>query len=320
MIASLPQLRFAVGRVVSTRRSARRPLLVLALLGSLAGCARLGPLGPGLDGALWRDARGLASGDLGGPGPLQVEAVGISVSGRRSSFDAALYRPEGEAGPLPAVVFLPGYLAPEDQYEGYARALASHGILTAVHARFSPFVSDQEMVDAASEMADWLVADQAADPKRLGIAGHSMGGKAAVLAAAADPRFRAVVSIDPDDRGELPVDGALARLGAPLLLIGAEAAWKAADICASRDHNYERFFETAPPGTLELTLLGADHVQLMDDPDAFGLGLCRSGSADSRTVRVVARRAVVSFFLTELAGEPAQPLDLSGIGRIETRS
>jgi dipeptidyl aminopeptidase/acylaminoacyl peptidase len=42
-------------------------------------------------------------------------------------------------------------------------------------------------------MADWLVKAQGADPKRVGIAGHSMGGKDAVLAAAQYGGFASVV-------------------------------------------------------------------------------------------------------------------------------
>lgn len=310
-------LRFAIRRRASRGRIGLFWLLLaLGALGLATGCARLGPLGPGLESALWRDAQFLATGDLGGPGPLAVDGVGLEVRRGNAHFRAALYRPVELAGPLPAVVFLPGYLAPEDQYESYARSLASRGFLAAVHARFPAFVTDREMVDAATDVADWLVADESADPGRLGIAGHSMGGKAAVLATAADSRFRAAVSIDPDDRGEMPVDDALARLEVPLLLVGAEDAWKAADICANRDHDYRHFFAKAPPGTMELSLVGADHVQVMDDPEAFGLGICRCGTADSRTVRVVARRALVAFFLSHLTGSQPPTFDTNGIGRL----
>jgi dienelactone hydrolase len=291
-------------------------VLLAATLGPVAGCARLGPIGPGLDGALWRDAPELAPGDAAGPGPLRVGAGGLSVERGGHRFDVVLYRPMNVSGPLPAVVFLPGYLAPEIQYESYARALASRGFLVAVHGRFPVFVSDDEVADAAGEIADWLIAEQDADPARVGVAGHSMGGKGAVLAADRYPCFGAVVAIDPDDRGEPAIDGALARLESPLLLIGAEVAWKGASICADRDHNYERFFERSPPGTVELTLLGADHVQVMDDPEAFGLGICRSGTADSRSVRTLARRATVLFFQKWLLGAEVPPLGLSGIGRV----
>ena len=59
------------------------------------------------------------------------------------------------------------------------------------------------------------------DLTRLGVAGHSMGGKASIMAALADPRIRAVVAIDPDENGYTPVaHGPIAALKAKLLVIG----------------------------------------------------------------------------------------------------
>jgi hypothetical protein len=130
-----------------------------------------------------------------------------------------------------------------------------------------------------------------------------MGGKDAVLSALVDGRFAAAVAIDPDDGGAPTVaQGPVARLRAPLLLIGAEVGWQAASVCAPKESNYQRFFEWAPVGTIELTLRDADHVQMLDEPDRFGYSICRSGTADSRQVRVTARRAVVGFFVQYLQG------------------
>ena len=52
-------------------------------------------------------------------------------------------------------------------------------------------------------------------------------------------------------------------------------------------------------------LRDADHVQVMDEPDRFGYGICRCGTADSRQVRITARRATVGFFVQHLQGGPA---------------
>jgi hypothetical protein len=90
-------------------------------------------------------------------------------------------------------------------------------------------------------------------------------------------------------------------------LIGAEVAWRASSVCAPLATNYLRFFEQAPTGTVELTLRDADHVQMLDAPDRFGYGICRSGTADSRQVRITARRATVGFFIQHLKGGPALP-------------
>ncbi|MFA6162773.1 MAG: hypothetical protein WC685_05005 [Methylobacter sp.] len=254
------------------------------------------------------DAAGMPKGDLAGPGLQQVDATRVEVLNQGESLEVVLYKPARPQTPAPAIVFLPGRMATDDQYESYARALASRGFVVAVRSWYSLFKSDLELAYDAKVIADWLIQDQGVDPRKIGIAGHSMGGKDAVLAAAQYGGFASVVAIDPDDNGNVSVvHGLLASLKAPLLLIGAEVAWRASSVCAPLATNYLRFFERAPAGTVELTLRDADHVQMLDEPDRFGYGICRSGTADSSQVRITARRATVGFFVQHLQGGPALP-------------
>jgi dienelactone hydrolase len=260
---------------------------------------------PALD-TLAADAIAMTQGDLAGLGPQPVDSSRVEVPDQDESLEVVLYKPAHPQTLAPAVVFLPGRMATDDQYQSYARALASRGFVVAVRTWYSLFRTDLELAYDAKVMADWLVKAQGADPKRVGIAGHSMGGKDAVLAAAQYGGFASVVAIDPDDNGNVSVvHGLLASLKAPLLLIGAEVAWRASSVCAPLATNYLRFFEQAPAGTVELTLRDADHVQMLDEPDRFGYGICRSGTADSRQVRIIARRATIGFFLQHLQGGPA---------------
>jgi dienelactone hydrolase len=254
------------------------------------------------------DAIGMPEGDLAGFGPQSVDSARVEVPDQHESLEVVLYKPARPQTPAPAIVFLPGRMATDDQYQSYARALASRGFVVAVRSWYSLFRTDLELAYDAKVIAGWLVKAQGGDPKRIGIAGHSMGGKDAVLAAAQYGGFASVVAIDPDDNGNVSVvHGQLASLQAPLLLIGAEVAWRASSVCAPLATNYLRFFEQAPAGTVELTLRDADHVQMLDEPDRFGYGICRSGTADSRQVRITARRATVGFFLQHLQGGPALP-------------
>jgi dienelactone hydrolase len=260
---------------------------------------------PALD-TLAADAIAMTQGDLAGLGPQPVDSSRVEVPDQDESLEVVLYKPAHPQTLAPAVVFLPGRMATDDQYQSYARALASRGFVVAVRTWYSLFRTDLELAYDAKVMADWLVKAQGADPKRVGIAGHSMGGKDAVLAAAQYGGFASVVAIDPDDNGNVSVvHGLLASLKVPLLLIGAEVAWRASSVCAPLATNYLRFFEQAPAGTVELTLRDADHVQMLDEPDRFGYGICRSGTADSRQVRIIARRATIGFFLQHLQGGPA---------------
>src|SRR5262249_36732008 len=105
----------------------------------------------------------------------------------------------------------------------------------------------------------------------------------------------------------------------PLLIIGADHAINGRAICGKRETNYERYFEHAPPGTVELELLGADHMQVMDDPDRFGMSICRAGTADSQTVRTLSRRATVAFFEEHLRGAPPTSLQFGEIARVRVK-
>lgn len=287
-------------------RSISRAILFTSLLISEIGCSGFWKQLP-LD-ILANDARGMSNSDLAGPGRHAVSVARLEVTQQDKSLDVVLYKPATRQIPAPAIVFLPGRMATDDQYESYARALATRGFVVAVRSWYSFFRSDLELAHDAKVIADWLIQVQGVDSTKIGIAGHSMGGKNAIMAAAKYGGFASVVAIDPDDNGNVSVvHGLLASLKAPLLLIGAEVGWRASSVCAPLATNYLRFFEQAPAGTIELELKDADHVQMLDQPDRFGYGICRSGTADSRQVRITARRATVGFFLQHLQGGPSLP-------------
>ena len=284
-------------------------LIAAIVVGGSAGCARIGDLGGGLGRTLESDARTMGQHEGPGyPGRYMVDAIGLEPAGAPGPF--ALYRPRGVLTPLPAVVFLPGRFSPEDQYESYGRLLASHGFVVLVLGRYGPQHTDAALVADTRWLVDWMTAQDFVDARRIGVAGHSMGGRDAIWAAVEDERLRGVVSIDPGGSSSYPVIyGVVHRLRAPLLLIGAELAWRGDEVCAPRSTNYQRFFAQAPPGTLELTIRGADHVQLMDEPDRMGQYICRVGTADSTRVRSVARAATVQFFEETLNGAPHRTYD-----------
>ncbi len=293
---------------------------MMAMVFALAGCPRLGRLGSGAGALLTRDAAHLRADDAGRPGLYGVEAEGRVLPFPGGDVPMVVYRPVGTKAPAPAVVFLPGRFAPEEQYESYARLLASRGFVVVVRGRYSFFHPDVTLGREAIALEVWLSSQPFVDPTRIGIAGHSMGGRDAIMAAANDTHFRAVVTIDPGGPNTPAViEHFLGTLRAPLLIIGAEVAWRGWQICSPRATNYQHYFAGAPAGTVELTLLGADHVQVMDDPDAFGQVICRVGTADSRDVRAASRRATLQFFEEHLMGAAHVPLETGRIATVRVR-
>jgi dienelactone hydrolase len=294
---------------------------VMLLAVVAGGCTRYGMLGAGNSEQLVSDAAFLANDDPAQPGRYQVLAEGEDLQMDGEQFPVVTYRPVGVHGRAPAVVFLPGRFSPEDEYEGYGRLLASRGYIVAVRARYGWYHPDKSLVKEARLIAKWLVSELGADPGRLGVAGHSMGGCDSIAAAAADPMFRAVVAIEPGGPDSPNVIGRVVQtLRVPLLIIGAEVATKGNAICGRVQTNYLRYFEHAPDGTVELELRGADHMQVMDDPDRFGMGMCRVGTADSREVRTLSRRATVAFFEEHLCGAPHRSLAVGDIAKVRVKS
>ena len=94
------------------------------------GCSTLETLTPSNTLAL--DAVNIPSGDLSGLGSQQVISTRMTINHQGEELSIALYKPVDVTLKSPAIVFLPGLMAPDDQYESYARALASRGFVVAV--------------------------------------------------------------------------------------------------------------------------------------------------------------------------------------------
>ncbi len=165
-------------------------LIFTSLVISLAmGCSTLGQINA--SSTLTNDAVGMITDDLAGLGPKEIISTRINIDQQGETISVTLYQPRYSQAAAPAIVFLPGRMATDDQYESYARALASRGFVVAVHGWYSLFVTDLELAHDAEVMADWLITKQGVDATKIGIAGHSMGAKDAVLAATKSGLFNA---------------------------------------------------------------------------------------------------------------------------------
>ena len=295
-------------------------LLFFCFSAALCSCARNHDLGVGLGATLLRDCHAGAIEGLVQPGQQSVQAIAMDIEAGGRRIPVVLYRPATVAGQAPAIVFLPGRFAPEDQYESYGRLLASLGFVVLERGRYGWFYPDDALVRDAAAMTSWLQAREFVDPRRIGAAGHSMGARDAIWAAVRDARIRSVVALDPS-AASAPwiIRDVVPRIRVPLLLVGADVAWRASRLCAPRGTNYANFFENSPGGTVEIVIHGADHVQVMDDPDRFGYQICRVGSSPSRLVRALARSAMAQFFRETLAGTSRVPLSFGKLAELRVR-
>jgi predicted alpha/beta-hydrolase family hydrolase len=234
--------------------------------------------------------------------------------------EVLLVAPAGDRA-VPFVLFSPGFLLSGRAYQGTAKLLASHGIAVALLTYdVNLFNADHRALALDLRFVLGALPERAAargvrlDPERVGLAGHSLGGKLSFLVAADERAVRAVAGLDPVDGGPPGADDPvrfpraadrMADIAVPKLLLGAERGGEArfGTPCAPREANYERLFERATARAWEVTQLGAGHMDYLDDPNCgFACSLCVPGTDPARA-RTTAQTYLVLFFRAHLLGE-----------------
>lgn len=230
-------------------------------------------------------------------GPHEVLRGNLALAG----VPGAVFTPRSGLN-LPAIAFGHGWLQPLDRYRGLLRHLATWGIVTAAPAtQRGPMPSHRlfaadlrgtlEVVSKVRLGPDGI----SVDPERLGLAGHSTGGGAAVLAAAAegDPVVRAVATVAPAQT--MPSASASA---AKLTVPGMHLAM-ATDLVAPAAGNVNAIAE-AWRGPVQIRELPKSTHLAVTEGSHWSQVLLH-GKPHFRTQRTV-RALLTAFFLTHLTG------------------
>ena len=203
----------------------------------------------------------------------------------------------------------------------YGRRFASHGI--AMLVRDDPgalSVTTDVAADIAYTVTTWMPTALAGkvDSGKVGLIGHSRGGKATLLAAegALKGHAKAWFGLDPIDSsafgggGPQARDG-LAAIGVPTAYLGASVA----STCSPVGDNYDVLFAAGATPSVKLTGVGAGHTQLEDGTACSACGLCTpAGTADSAQVLAYALRYATAFFARELLGDTHVGAAFEGAG------
>ncbi|MBK7071244.1 MAG: hypothetical protein IPH44_02975 [Myxococcales bacterium] len=249
-----------------------------------------------------------------------------------ATIPLTIYAPDGP-GRFPVVVFHHGFQLAPTQYGSYGTHLASWGYVVVMPQMPGGLIGGPTHRDLAGYVVgilDWLDAQATAtsgplagrvDAVHVALAGHSMGGKISMLAAASDPRPRAVVGIDPVDAvgSPLPVSATdypsvtpelMGAITAPIAMLGeltnATCSGALCQACAPAADNFHQYYEHATHAAIEIEVMGASHMSFLDDPACgFTCSSCPAGTDDPATSRRLTRRYLTAFLNVTLRGLPA---------------
>ena len=262
--------------------------------------------------AIGRDAVAMAD-----PGPYEVLTSEVSVPrtrGGEGSFEARLYvplprQPGTSEPPSPVLAFGHGYQARVDYYESTLAHLASWGIVViAPRSAGELFPDHAAFADDLLSALDWVVSEAGpesrdwpggpVDPQALGLSGHSMGGGAALLAAARDPAIRAVATLAAAESDPSAIDAA-AGVVAPVLFVAA-----ADDAITPLTEHQRPMFEAKATGPAQLrTIVGASHCGFLDLETALLSLVCDEAAIGPDEQRRVTRAVLAAWLRYELAGD-----------------
>lgn len=268
--------------------------------------------------AAGRGADDLAMSDTSAPqhdpandGEFAVSVTSAMIPGATQgrSLAATIYAPMTGPTPRPLVIVSPGFQMARAQYASYAQHLASWGFVVVLtdYAESGFFVDHARLAADVAAVIDWSIAQTSlsTDPARVATAGHSLGGKISVFAATVDSRIRAVIGWDPVDSNNPSVaPEKMASLTAAVALVGETTNGSGGGMpCAPAADNFSSFYAASPSPALAMTVVGADHMDWVDDPSCSLCGFCSPGAASAELARRVTRRLDVAWLRRHLLSD-----------------
>lgn len=255
--------------------------------------------------------------DLSQPGPWAAGERSVLVTRPdTTTFTAQLYYPATSAGtnapfdpsgaPYPGITFGHGFLTPVGNYASTLRHLATWGyFVVATTSQGSLFPSHSAFALDMRHCLTWLEQQNAdaqspylgaVDTQAFGATGHSMGGGATILAAAADPRIVAIAPLAPANTNPSAIV-AIGSVTVPVRLVCGTQ-----DTIVPTSSNGQPMYGAAPGPRQLLSVLGAWHCGFVDSPPVGGFG-CDSGALPLDQQLAIVRRHLTSFFRLHLSGD-----------------
>ncbi|HXT44472.1 MAG TPA: alpha/beta hydrolase [Pseudonocardiaceae bacterium] len=236
-----------------------------------------------------------AAEEVSRPGPHAVASGDLAAAG----MPGVVFTPRSGLG-LPAIAFGHGWLQPTSRYDELLRHLASWGVVVAAPAtQLNVLASHNQFATDLRAALDICIGVRlgdgqiSVDPGKLGLAGHGMGGGCAVLAAAADQRCRAVVTL------------ALAETLPSAMAAAHRCTMPGLHVTGGKDLMAPAVGHADPvarawAGPVQVrTLPKASHLGFTTDPHWSDLLL---GSSPEWSTRRMSRALITAFLLNHLTG------------------
>ncbi len=260
----------------------------------------------------------VAGGNPYSRGPLPVKVTAVEACDQGNPVPLLVFGP-ASAGSYPVILFQHGFLTRNEAYRELLSHVAGHGFVVVAPQMYEPGLpalfgqpTAAEEALLAAQVLDWLPAGLPAilgyqvQTARVGLAGHSRGGKVAWLILAANPaRAQAIAGVDPVDGTGGPL-GNQARVvqgpfafSVPALVIGTGLGGR----CAPRGDNHEQFYAASRPPAWHVVIPDAGHADMLDEPAALAVGGLCPGGPDRAATRRLTAGLLVAFFRATLQND-----------------
>jgi hypothetical protein len=239
-----------------------------------------------------------------------------------------------------AVVFAHGFQLKPTDYDLTLGHIASWGyVVVSTDYPGSLFSIDHRNArDALIKAKDALVAGSIAgipkvDPAKIAASGHSLGGKASVMAILADKAFVAALAFDPVDGNPSPTGGTpddahpkmipteTAKIAVPVGYFGATQSRcvksSFGPACAPEGADAAAFFAATPttiPRAL-WTVFDFGHMQFLDGACGFACTACTDGKGDLAARHTAIDAIAVAFLQRHVDGIAAAQTWIDGAKR-----